>query len=34
MIINKVVLYIRIFGHYGYLTNIYYWSELGTLRTF
>ena len=33
MIVEKVVLYICIFGHHGYSTNIHYWSELGTLRT-
>ena len=32
MIVEKVVLYICIFGHHGY-TNIHYWSELDTLRT-
>ena len=33
MIVEKVVLYICIFGHHGHSTNIHYWSELGTLRT-
>ena len=33
MIVEKVVLYICIFGHHGYSTNIHYWSELDTLRT-
>ena len=33
MIVEKVVLYICIFGHQGHSTNIHYWSELGTLRT-
>ena len=33
MIVEKVVLYICIFGHHGHSTNTHYWSELGTLRT-